>query len=81
MTKQNTIVNLNFSQNLRHLFQKRRVLCLFACRALRCVDAEHMARDGLADMDREAAEEDGQEGGSHVRFSKKAPIRLRPSVR
>jgi len=63
MTKQNTIVNLNFSQNLRHLFQKRRVLCLFACRALRCVDAEHMARDGLADMDREAAEEDGQEGG------------------
>jgi hypothetical protein len=33
---------LEFSQNLRHLFKKCRVLCLFACRALRYVDAEHM---------------------------------------
>ena len=46
---------LEFSQNLRHLFQKRRVLRLFAYRAPRHVDAEHMARDGLADMDRDAA--------------------------
>ena len=81
MTKQNTIVNLNFLRICGASSKKRRVLRLFAYRAPRYIDAERMARDGLADMDREAAEEDGQEGGNHVRFLKKAPIRLRPSVR
>jgi len=55
---------LEFSQNLRHLFQKCRALHLFACRTLRYVDVEHMARDGLADTDREAAEEGSQEGAT-----------------
>ena len=61
-TKQNTIVNLKFLKSVGTSSKERRVLCLFARRAPRHVDAEHMTRDRLTDVDRDAAEEDGQEG-------------------
>jgi hypothetical protein len=50
-------------------------------RAPRYVDAEHMARDGLADMDRDAAAEEGGQEGQPCEVFKEAPIGLRPSVR
>ena len=49
------------AQDLRHLFEKGRVLGLLARRAPRHVDAEHVAGDGLANVDRDATEEDGQQ--------------------
>ena len=63
---------LELGQDLGHLFKERRVLGLLARRAPRHVDAEHVARDGLADVDRHAAEEDGEQGQPSEVFDKGA---------